>query len=77
MNGHVTNWTKFEESIKNLEWPTRWFDQVTADEQPWLYYMSSEYVSHCLEVVEGIMEAVSEHIAAQGLDFWWRSRDCG
>ena len=65
---------EFERVIRESDWPSTWFDQATQGHPPWLFYMSGEFISRCIEIVEGIMKAVTEYIEQQGIDFFWRTR---
>ena len=66
---------KFETLIQTSRWPTSWFDRAWQDDQAWIFYLSDEFVSRCLDVVESIMKAVAEFIEIQGVDFFWRARE--
>ena len=34
-------------------WLSDWFSKATSDDEPWMFYMTSAFVDHCLEMAEG------------------------
>ena len=47
-------------SQKN-NWPAKWFSEATVDEAPWLFSMSPEFIRHCLQTIDGILDGVGAY----------------
>jgi len=54
---------KFAERIKNEKWPGDWFIKSTSDGDPWIFYMSSEFIELCLSTVDQILNGVGKYLA--------------
>ena len=39
-------------------WPTDWFSRATSGGAPWVFYMSSTFVTHCLNLTEQIIPGI-------------------
>lgn len=50
----------FEEQLESSRWPGDWFSKATSDDRPWMFYMSPEFIDHCLESVEKVVEGIEE-----------------
>lgn len=48
---------KFQRRIESSGWPTTWFESATGDGSPWVFYITDEFIEHCLETAELIMTA--------------------
>ena len=49
---------RFEKKLRNSDWPREWFANSTSNNEPWVYYMSSIFVDHCLAVTGGIITGI-------------------
>ena len=51
-------------SQKN-NWPAEWFQETTKNtknnEAPWLFSMSPEFIQHCLQTIDGILDGVGAY----------------
>lgn len=61
---------KFERRISDAEWPTSWFHQAGDANDPWIFYLSPEFISHCLDTIETIMNCVHTFLTERGHDVW-------
>ncbi len=51
---------KFAQTIKDSAWPQHWFSTETSGSEPWLFYMAPEFIDHCVNVLEKIVDGVEE-----------------
>ena len=58
----------FEKQVETSGWPGDWFSVATSDERPWMFYMSPEFIDHCLELVEKVVEGIEEVNAKRAYD---------
>ena len=49
----------FETEIVNSAWPPDWFEKVTIDHDPWLFYMSRSFVEHCIQTMDLIAKGIN------------------
>ena len=54
---------KFRSQKNN--WPAEWFQETTKNtknnEAPWLFSMSPEFIQHCLQTIDGILDGVGAY----------------
>jgi hypothetical protein len=53
---------KFGKRIRCKGWPNDWFSTATSDEEPWIFYLSEQYIEHCLEMIEQVLDAIGGFI---------------
>jgi hypothetical protein len=53
---------KFEKRIAADGWPPEWFDKAESDHKPWIFYLSYEFVDHCLATIEGVLEGLGAFV---------------
>lgn len=48
----------FASRIVNEKWPANWFEKATRGppQEPWIFYLSDEMVSHCLKTTEAVLK---------------------
>ena len=51
---------RFERQLDENRWPPDWFARATSDDEPWMFYMTSAFVDHCLEVAEGVIRGIEQ-----------------
>ena len=51
---------KFEQTLNNSGWPSDWFSSATIDGEPWMFYMSPEFIDHCLDRIRQIIEGIEK-----------------
>jgi hypothetical protein len=56
---------KFESAIASNRFPPQWFDRSTSDGKPWVFYMSDEFVTHCLNMVEQVLSSLGAFYRAK------------
>ena len=55
---------KFAQRIKNSGWPDAWFGKATRDKEPWIFYMSPDFIEHCLHTIDQVLEGVGRYLLA-------------
>lgn len=43
-------------------WPQNWFSQATSDGKPWVFYLSDNFVEHCLAMVDQIFASLGAFV---------------
>ena len=56
---------KFASSILQNQWPPNWFTQSSSGGKPWIFYMSPEFVQHCLATVDQVLDGVGRYICSR------------
>ena len=56
---------KFEKRIVEKGWPNDWFSKSTTGSDPWIFYMSANFIEHCLEIIDQILAGVGAYIRHQ------------
>lgn len=54
---------KFGELIKTEGWPREWFSRSTSDDDPWVFYMSDDFIEHCLQMIDHVLEGVGRYLS--------------
>lgn len=49
--------TNFQNRIATEKWPTTWFSQATSGGDPWVFYMTQEFIDHCHESANKLIDA--------------------
>ena len=50
---------RFDERLMNEpHWPPDWFSKATSDGEPWIFYMSSVFIEHCLVRTDQIITGI-------------------
>ena len=49
---------KFERQLDETSWHPEWFLRATTDDEPWMFYMSPDFVDHCLEMAELVIRGL-------------------
>jgi hypothetical protein len=53
---------KFAQRIRSKGWPSDWFSTATSDDEPWIFYFSEQYIEHCLEMIDQVLDTVGAFI---------------
>lgn len=53
---------KFSEQIRKRGWPRGWFKKSTSGDQPWIFYMSAEFIQHCLDTIDQVLDGVGAYL---------------
>ena len=51
---------RFEKRLEQSGWPSEWFLIATTDNEPWMFYMSPDFVDHCLNMAERVTKGIEE-----------------
>lgn len=60
---------KFEETMRNKGWSLDWFEKSTSGDVPWIFYMSDEFIDHCLKIIDQILEGVGMYLTQHDEDW--------
>ena len=52
------------------EWPDGWFGDATMDNEPWMFYMSPEFISHCIATIEEVLRGFIRFQQGPGRKVW-------
>jgi hypothetical protein len=47
--------TKFAKRVADGAWPADWFRSATTNGEPWVFYLTDAYITHCLTVIEAVL----------------------
>ena len=61
---------KFRNRICENEWPGGWFQETTHNGDPYLFYMSDEFIEHCLKTIDDILDGVGAYYRSLHEDKW-------
>lgn len=50
----------FERRIADDKWPTTWFAKATSGGKPWVFYMTHDFIEHCLTTADQVLTAFGE-----------------
>jgi hypothetical protein len=53
---------KFGKRIRCEGWPNDWFSTATSGDEPWIFYLSEQYIEQCLEMIEQVLDAIGGFI---------------
>jgi hypothetical protein len=53
---------KFQRRMQNKDWPAEWFQHSSKNDVPWIYYMSEEFIQHCLKLIDQMLDGVGEYL---------------
>ena len=60
----------FKRKLDESRWPPEWFSRATSGDETWMFYMTSTFVDHCLEMAEGVIQGIKEFGLERNLDSW-------
>lgn len=52
---------KFERRLGQNTWPSDWFDAARSGDQPWMFYMTPDFVDHCFKVAVKVVEGLDRY----------------
>lgn len=52
---------KFDNLVRSRKWPAEWFRKATRGDKPWIFYLSDEFITHCLKSIDEILEGVGAY----------------
>ena len=53
---------KFDKRVQSGDWPAEWFRKATRDDEPWIFYISAEFIKHCLTTIDEVLEGVGTYL---------------
>jgi hypothetical protein len=53
---------RFGELIISEGWPDNWFNRSTSGGDPWIFYMSDEFIEHCLQTIDQVLEGIGGYL---------------
>ena len=59
---------EFERLLGEKRWPPDWFSRATSDDEPWIFYMTSSFIDHCLEKAEQVIRGIVQFGLERNLD---------
>jgi len=54
--------TRFWSRIQKESWPTNWLNKATSGDTPWIIYLSGEFIWHCVETIEQLIDSFGEFV---------------
>ncbi len=48
----------------NEKWPSSWLSAATSDGEPWVIYLTDDFITHCINHIEKIINGISRFIYA-------------
>ena len=48
--------------IQSENWPSRWLKSSTSGGEPWIIYLSSEFIWHCITRIEETIGAIGQYV---------------
>jgi len=48
----------FEKRIHQARWPADWFAKATVGDQPWVFYLTDVFITHCLDTVDRVIKGL-------------------
>ncbi len=57
---------KFGDQLSENRWPIGWFSWATSGDEPWMYYMTSDFIDHSLEMAAGVISGIGEFGCKKG-----------
>ncbi len=58
----VVERTRFWNRIENESWPANWLDKATSGGEPWIIYLSSEFIQHCIQTIEQVIASFGNFV---------------
>ena len=52
---------KFDNRLS--DWPTGWFEKATVDDKPWMFYMTPEFIQHCLIIIRICIDEIDHFLS--------------
>jgi hypothetical protein len=53
---------RFWNRIKKEKWPESWLEASTTNNDPWIIYLTNEFIWHCFERIRGTIAAIGEFV---------------
>ena len=56
---------KFDRRVQSGELPAKWFRKATSGDEPWIFYMSEDFILHCLNTIDEVLDGVGAYMKKQ------------
>lgn len=53
---------RFWERTTKENWPANWLSAATSDGEPWVIYLTNEFITHCINSIEQIITGISRFV---------------
>ena len=57
------------------EWASGWFDHSTSGGEPWIFYMSPEFISHCINTTEDVLRGLIRYQHGRCGKLWMKQEN--
>jgi hypothetical protein len=61
----ITERKRLETRMTRERWPTSWFSSATSGGEPWCFYMTDDFISHCFKTIDQVMEGIGGFVRDQ------------
>ena len=52
------------------KWPDGWFDSSTSGDEPWMFYMTTQFISHSIDTAENVLLGLIRFQLGPGHEIW-------
>ena len=53
---------RFDRRVQSGELPAEWFRKATRGDRPWIFYLSQEFILHCLNAIDEVLDGVGAYL---------------
>jgi hypothetical protein len=53
---------KFYNRIKNERWPENWLSFSKSGDEPWIFYLTDEFIKKCIESSENAILGIAQYV---------------
>lgn len=54
--------TAFKKRLDDGTWPMTWFSSASSGSEPWIFYLTDDFIDHCLETADKVLTAFGQFI---------------
>ena len=58
----VVERARFWSRIQNENWPTNWLEKSTSGGEPWIIYLSGEFIQYCVKTIEQLIDSLGKFV---------------
>ena len=66
---------KFEQTIRKGEWPSNWFIKSWIGDEPWIFYLSTIFIDHCLLTIDQVIQGVGAYLEQHDHAEWMAEQE--
>jgi hypothetical protein len=60
---HGFEWPRdVRERFEKQQWPTAWIEKAMTGEEPWIFYLSDDFIKECLTIIDEVLNAIAAFI---------------